>query len=401
MERSDLQVIFDIYHRRLAATGLKFKRYLFDKINWNVQLIGIKGERGVGKTTLILQHIKESFANPEEALYVSLDNMWFSKHKLEDLVDYCYSHGIRDLYFDEVHRYRDWSLLLKNFVDNYPEIKIVYTGSAILAIDNSLGDLSRRQTMYTLDGLSFREYLQFEEIIDCKAISLDNLLVVHTSLAMEISSKTPILKHFEDYLHHAYYPYYKVSGDDYLLRLSEVTRLVIESDIPSIEPISISTVQKLKQLLMIIANTVPMEINIHKLTVQLETTRDQCLKMIYLLDRAGLLFLLTEKVKDYKHLCSPAKIYLGNTNLMSALNPHNDKEMRRETFFANQLGVISSLTMPTQGDFCVDDKYIFEVGGAKKTFRQIADVPNSYLAVDDIEIGYSSRIPLWMFGMLY
>lgn len=401
MEASDIQPIVSVYQRKLALTKLSFKRYLYNQINWDVQLLGIKGARGTGKTTLLLQHIKETFSDPNDALYVSLDNLWFSNHKLEDLVEYCYLHGIRFLYLDEVHHYPNWSQLLKNFVDNYPELKIVYTGSAMLAIDNSVNDLSRRQTVYIMKGLSFREFLSIEGVADFKTISFEDILSNHIQYSMEAVAQIPILKYFEEYLDHGFYPYYKDAGEDYHLRVGEVTRLVIESDIPSIEPISFPTIIKIKQLLMIIANTVPMEINISKLSTQLETTRDQCIKMLYLLEKAGLLNLLTEKIKDYKHLVTPKKIYLDNTNLMAALNPKNDIGMERETFFANQLSAVATITMPKQGDFLVNEKYLFEVGGAKKSFTQIADIPNSYLALDDIETGTKARIPLWIFGMMY
>ncbi len=401
MDYNDIEPLVRTYHRKLAATSLQFKRYLYGQINWDVRLIGIKGARGVGKTTLLLQHIKETHHNPDEALYVSLDNLWFDNNRLEDLVEYCYTHGVRHLYLDEVHRYSGWSQLLKNLTDSYPELWIAYTGSAMLAIDNSTADLSRRQTVYTLRGMSFREYLALEGVLDVEPIAFNDLLERHVAYSMDVTARIPVLKHFEEYLQHGYYPYYKEAGEDYLMRVGEVARLVIESDVPSLEPVTTATLHKLKQLLMIIASTVPMEINVNQLTQQLETTRDQCLKMLYLLERAGLLHLLTEKVKDYKHLAGPKKIFLDNTNLMVALNPRNEDGTLREAFFANQVGAQASLTMPRKGDFLVDGKYLFEVGGAGKSFKQIADIPNSYLALADIETGHASRIPLWTFGMMY
>ena len=216
-----------------------------------------------------------------------------------------------------------------------------------------------------------------------------------------MTSEIKVLKHFEDYLKKGYYPYYKESGEDYLMRVAEVIRLVIESDIPAVEDITFITVQKIKKLMMVIAENVPLEANINKLASQLESTRDQTLKMLYLLDRAGLLWLLTEKTKDYKHLTGPKKIYLNNANLMFALTGKVSEGTMRETFFANQMGTVSTLTMPRQGDFMADGKYLFEVGGSRKTFDQIADLPNGYLAIDDIETGNGNRIPLWIFGCMY
>lgn len=401
MDYADIQPLLNAYHRKLAATDLRFKRYLYNQINWNVRLVGIKGARGVGKTTMLMQHIKETFENIDEVLYVSLDNMWFENHDLGELVDFLYTHGVTHIYFDEVHKHRKWTTLLKNFYDNYPDLNIVYTGSAMLAIENSVADLSRRQSLYTLNGLSFREYLDYESIATIPSIGLEDLLSKHTQYALDVTTKIKVLKHFDRYLRTGYYPYYKEAGEDYLMRVGEVARLVIDSDIPAVEDITYATAQKIKKLLMVIAENVPLEPNINKLSAQLESTRDQTLKMLYLLDRAGLLWLLTDKIKDYKHLTGPKKIYLNNANLMYALSGKVSEGTMRETFFANQVGAVATLTMPKQGDFMANDKYRFEVGGSRKTFDQIADLPDSYLAIDDIEVGNGHRIPLWVFGCLY
>lgn len=402
MEQADLQPLLDAYHRQIASTSMRFKRYLHSRINWKVRLIGIKGARGTGKTTLLLQHIKETFSgNIDDALYVSLDNWWFASHSIEELVEFLYTHGVMHIYFDEVHKCKNWVALLKNFYDSYPGLNIVYTGSAMLAIDNSKTDLSRRQSLYTLQGLSFREYLEYEEVVTVKPVAFKELLAGHIKQAMQLTSKIKALKYFDQYLKQGYYPYYKESGEDYLTRLSEVVRLAIDSDIPAVEEVTYATIQKIKKLLMVIAENVPLVPNINNLALGLESTRDQTLKMLYLLDRVGIALLLTDKAKDYKHLTGPKKIYLNNTNLMYALAGSVLEGTMRETFFANQVGAVATLTMPKEGDFMADGKYLFEVGGKGKTFRQIADIPNSYLAVDDIEIGSGNRIPLWMFGLLY
>lgn len=401
MDYTDIQPLINIYHRKLAATDLRFKRYLHYRIDWDVRLIGIKGARGVGKTTMLLQHIKESFDKIDDALYVSLDNLWFNTHKLEDLVEFLYTHGVMHIYLDEVHRYKDWAVLLKNFYDSYPDLNIVYTGSAMLAIDNSKADLSRRQSLYTLNGLSFREYLAYEGVAAIPTIGLEEMLAGHVEYAVDVISGIKILKYFDRYLREGYYPYYKEAGNDYLMRVGEVARLVIDNDIPSVEDITYFTAQKIKTLLMVIAGNVPLEPNISKLSSQLESTRDQTLKMLYLLDRADLLLLLTEQLKNYKHLVSPKKIYLNNANLMYALSGKISEGTVRETFFANQVGAVADLTMPKQGDFLADGKYLFEVGGSSKTFDQIAGIPESYLAVDGIETGSGNRIPLWIFGCMY
>ena len=402
MDYSDVQPLLNAFHRKLAATDLRFRRYLDSQINWDTRLIGIKGARGVGKTTLLLQHIKEKFGNADNVFYVSLDNLWFQNRSVEELVEFLYTHGVDHIYFDEVHKYRNWSTLIKNIYDDYPGLHIGYTGSAMLAIDNSQSDLSRRQSLYTLHGLSFREYLEYEKILTLPPVSLTELLERHVEYAADASAQVKILKYFEKYLDTGYYPYYKEAEKDYLMRIGEVTQLVIDSDITAVEEtITYATREKIKKLLMVIAGNVPLEPNINKLASSLETTRDQMLKMLYWLDRAGLLHLLTEKAKDYKHLVGPKKIYLDNTNLMAAFGGAVSDGTRRETFFANQLGAVTSLQMPKRGDFLADGKYLFEVGGPRKTFDQIADIPDSYLAVDDIETGGGNRIPLWLFGCMY
>lgn len=402
MDYADIQPLLNAYHRKLAATSMKFKRYLHRQINWDVRLLGIKGARGVGKTTLLLQHIKETFSNIDEVFYASLDNLWFQNHSAEELVEFLYTHGVEYIFFDEVHKYGNWTTFIKNVYDNYPNLNIVYTGSAMLAIDNSKSDLSRRQTLYILHGLSFREYLEYEGIIDLPALTLEELFKGHTGYAMNVVSQIKILKYFEQYLDNGYYPYYKETGNDYPARIGEVAQLVIDSDISAVEGnITYATRQKIKKLLMVIAENVPLEPNINKLSASLESTRDQTLKMLYWLDKAAILNLLTDKAKDYKHLTGPKKIYLDNTNLMSALGSKIDKGTQRETFFANQVGAVADLRIPKQGDFMADGKYLFQVGGAQKTFSQIADIPDSYLAIDNIEVGNGGKIPLWMFGCLY
>jgi len=403
MEYQDILPLVDQFNRKLTETHLDFKRYLHKKIDWDSRLIGIKGARGVGKSTLLLQHIKESFPDVQNVFYASLDDLWFRTHSLTDLAHYLYTHGTTHLFLDEVHKYEDWSLNIKNIYDNYPNLHIVYTGSSMLEIDHSKVDLSRRQALYTMQGMSFREYLEFEGVITLSPVSIEELLKSHYSLAMDIVAKTKLLQHFEQYLQRGYYPFYRDTNSvaDYLSRLREVINVVVESDMPAVADITYATVQKAKQLLMVIAPNVPLMPNISRLSQELEVTPSQCLKILYLLDRAGLLMLLTKEQKDYKHLSKPGKIFLGNGNLMYALSSTVNLGTCRETFFANQLSAIGELAMPEKGDFMLNNRYLFEVGGSSKDFRQIANIPDSYLAIDDIEMGWKNRIPIWMFGLLY
>lgn len=401
MELKDVQPLLNAYYRKLVQTNLDFKRYLYDKINWHARLIGIKGARGVGKTTLMIQHIKETFEDKNEVMYLSLDNLWFNDNSLSDLVEFLYTHGVKAIYFDEVHKLNNWQSHIKNIYDNYPDLKIVYTGSAMLQIDHAVADLSRRQSLYTLRGLSFREFLEYQGIMRLEPIPFSAMLTHHVEYASEAVAKGKVLKFFDDYLRFGYYPYFKEADSDYLLRVSDSTRAVIETDIPSVDSITYATVEKLKTLLMIMAKNVPFLVNLTRLSEQMESTRDQTLKMLSLLGRAGLLNVLSERIRDYKHLSGAKKIYLDNTNLMYALSENTEKGTIRETFFANQAESMGAVTIPHDGDFLIDGKYLFEVGGRRKSFRQIADISDSYLAVDDIEIGFGSRLPLWIFGCTY
>ena len=396
-----MESIFRTYNRKLRFVNLGFKRFIYDKIDWDERLICLKGQRGVGKTTLMLQHIKEHFSQPEKALYVSLDNLWFSAYSLQTLVEYHYTHGGTHIFLDEVHKYEDWQTTLKNIYDDYPDLHIVYTGSSMLKIESSLGDLSRRQASYVLPGLSFREFLQLEGVLDIPAVALDDLLTGHSGIAGDITGKIKILPLFEQYLRHGYYPFYREAKTTFDQRLQDVCRQVIESDIPAVEDISRSTLLKIKRLLMILAERVPYQPKMTELYRELETNREQGLKMLDTLQRAGLISLISYEPKNVRVLSKPDKILLDNTNLLHSLTGFGDKGTVRETFFNNQMSYGRSLALDRAGDFRIDRRYIFEVGGAKKRFNQIKDLPDSYVAADDIEIGYGNKIPLWMFGLLY
>lgn len=401
MVEQDVAKIYRAYRRKIKETPLSFTRYLYHRINWNDRLIGIKGARGVGKTTLMLQHIKQNFEQTDTALYVSLDNLWFSTHSLDDLVEYHYTHGGTHLFLDEIHRFPQWQTLLKNLNDDYPNLGIAYTGSSMLEIDLQQGDLSRRQMVYQLAGLSFREFLEFECGVKVPAYSLEDLLKHHVGIASEITEQVKILPLFEKYLRVGYYPFYKDAYEGYDFRLQEVVRQVIESDLPAVEDVQYVTIQKVKKLLMILAERVPHTPKMNELYKELDTNREQGLKMLYALERGGLLALLTTQIKNYKSFSRPDKIYLDNSNLMYALSPRADVGTLRETFFFNQLKVGNEVLLPQQGDFYVNRRFLFEVGGRTKTFDQIKDVPDSFLAVDGTETGHHNRIPLWIFGLLY
>lgn len=402
MEIQSIEGLYLTSNRMVARTTTTFHRYIYDQIKWNARMIGIKGARGVGKTTMLLQRIKEEFRDaPEKALYVSLDNMWFKTHSLSEVVDYHYTHGGTHIFIDEIHKYDNWQTLIKNIADEYPDLSVVYTGSSMLKIDQNEGDISRRQLIYTMHGMSFREYLAFEGIISIPAVSLEDLLANHQRMAMDITADVRVLEYFDAYLKCGYYPFYKTDGEGFDLRLQSVIRTILYEDLPAVEDITYETIRKTERMLMILAEHVPQTPNMNELYSQLETNRNLGIKMLYLLEKAALLSLLTSEAKSMKQLAKPDKIFLNNTNLMYALSTNVQIGTIREVFFNNQLAATSQVNYPKQGDFLINHKYLFEVGGRKKSFEQIKDIPDSFLAVDSIETGHGNRIPLWMFGLLY
>ena len=402
MPNFDISDLITSFHRRLHAVPRTFTRFLADKIDWGDRLICIRGARGCGKTTLLLQQIlKDTSQNGATALYASLDHLWFTNHSLEELVEYHVQHNGTHLYLDEIHYLPNWQTTLKNLYDDFPNLSIVYTGSSLLKIDSAAGDLSRRQILYTLPGLSFREFLELDAGVRLPVYSLEKILADHSRIAVEITSKIKPMPLFENYLKYGYYPFYKEVRRGFSLRLQQIVNQVLESDYPALEAVSTATIWKTRKMLQVLAESVPQTPNQTQLCAELETDRNQALKMMDALARAGLLGLLSRQTRNLKHLGWPEKILMHNTNLMIALGAASKEGTLRETFFLNQLSVKHSVHAPDKGDFLVDGKYLFEVGGRRKTFQQIKDIPDSFLAVDDLEIGYGNRIPLWLFGFLY
>lgn len=394
-------VLYRNSHRLVSQVNLDFKREIYDRINWKPRIIGIKGPKGVGKSTLLKQHIRETFPNDSKILYVSLDHIWFNGNSLDDLVEYHYVHGGTHLFLDEVHKYRNWQWGIKNIYDNYPALNVVFTGSSMLQIDEGNVDLSRRTSVNVIHGMSFREYLAFEGTLSWDKISLDDILTRHVEIATAITNKIHVLDYFDDYLKHGYYPFYKEDPEGFNDRLAEVCKQVIEQDIPAVTEVAYGTVQKLKKLLYIIAAQVPFIPKMEDIYTQLEVNREQGLKLMDLLERAAMIGQLKTRVKAVKKMSSPDKLFLDNPNLMFGLSGSPGIGTIRETFFYNQLSRVCDVNYPGKGDFLINDRYLFEVGGSRKTFDQIKDVENSFLAVDGIEFGRGNRIPLWLFGFLY
>lgn len=398
-----MEQLFEKYRKKIAFLQTQFVRSLLSEINWDARLIGIKGARGVGKTTLLLQYIKLHLSHQlQAALYVSLDNIWFSENKLIDLVDSFVKKGGKYLFVDEVHKYPDWSVELKNIYDDYPELKVVFTGSSLLEILNARADLSRRAVVYTMQGLSLREYLNMELGTGFTPYTLPELLENHGTISQEIVSHIKPLQHFTTYLQTGYYPFFKEQTDLYHTRLEEVINMILEIELPLLRNVDVSYVIKLKQLLLVISESAPFIPNITKLSQRIGLNRQTLLTYLFYLNEAHLTYSIYKDAHGISMLQKPDKLFLENTNLMYTLRGENvDTGNARETFFVNQLRTKHLVEFSVQSDFLIDRKYTFEVGGRGKGKQQIQNLPHAYIAADNLEYGFHNKIPLWLFGFLY
>ena len=402
MEDSEITPLAAALDRRLEETDTAYHRPLYSEIDWDDRLVCIKGAKGTGKTTMMLQFLKEHPAECAKSFYVSLDSLWFANHSPLDVVEWLHNNGFERLFLDEVHYFKPWQTLVKNIYDDYPKMKVVYSGSSLMKLNAGGGDLSRRQRTYELKGLSFREFLEFEGVGRFEKLSLEEILKNHRGIAREIVSKTKVLKYFGKYIEGGYYPFYKATRGGYHERISQIVAQILERDWPETEDITLATVMKAKKMLMILAESCPQVPKMNELYAQLETDRNQGLKMLYALERAGILSLLSSKSANLGNLSRPDKIYCDNTNIMHALTVGTNIGTVRETFLLNQLRCAGhKVSYPPQGDFLVDGRHLFEVGGRGKGFTQIKDVPDSYVVNDGVETGIGNKIPLWLFGFLY
>ncbi len=378
-----------------------FQRFLYSEINWHSRMIGISGARGSGKTVLLLQYYKEIYQKLK-ALYVSLDDVYFSENKLLYFAEDFSKKGGELLLLDEVHRYTNWSQELKNIYDSLPDLKVVFTSSSALDIYRGSHDLSRRAVMYQLPGMSFREFLEFEHNKKFPKQSLQQILSENNDFCIEVNKTIKPLALFSDYLKKGYYPFFREAGTDYLKQLNNTVNLAVEIDLPAIHNLDFNSVIKIKKMLSVLSRIVPYKPNIEQLGRQIEISRDTLLKHLYYLEKAQIVKWLGRDSFGINYLNKPDKLYLNNTNLAFALsNEKPDTGNLRETFFLNQVSVKHAVTYPEKGDFMVDDTYLFEVGGKNKTQKQIAGLDNAYIASDDLEFGTENKIPLWLFGFLY
>lgn len=397
-----MDILIRRYKKLLKNTDNGTLRFLYRDIDWEQPLIGIKGQRGVGKTTILLQRIRETDPEGERSFYASLDNLWFADNSLIDLAEEMVRRGITHLYLDEVHRLPGWERQLKNLYDSYPELHIAFTGSSLLVIDHSIGDLSRRVSMHRLPGLSFREFLRFKGHAVPESLTLPKILGNHEKIAASISSTLNVLPLFNEYMEKGFYPFFKtMRTNDYYSRLEQTITAVIESDIPAVEKrIEYETLIKAKRLVSIIGGSLPYIPNINTLAGLMSTNRSQILKLFDLLERSGIIRQIFIDSKGPKGLAKPQKILLDNSSLMYALESPLIGAARESTF-ASLLSVGHNIGFAREGDFLVDGRYLFEVGGKGKGYAQIRNIPDSYVVADDIEFGFGNKIPLWLFGFLY
>lgn len=382
------------FSKLLKETSTSFHRYMYDRINWDARMIGLMGPRGIGKTTLVLQHIKEQLPR-KESLYVQAEDFYFASHRLIELADAFVKMGGKYLIIDEIHKYKDWSRELKLIYDYHSELHVVFTGSSVLDIAKGAYDLSRRALMYEMQGLSYREYLELFHGIHFPICTLQQLL----QQEVEIPDGFLPLQYFSDYLQRGYYPF---TNDDIHQYIQQVVNATIDTDIPQYADLSIATARKLKRLLAIIAQSTPFKPNMSQIGGQLEISRNNVADLCAYLEKAGLIGQLRTSTGGIQGLGKVDKVYLDNPNLIYTLGSQNvEIGTVRETFFFNQTHSLLPVTVSPISDFLIDGKYTFEVGGKKKKQRQLQDIADGYVVKDDIETGYGNIIPLWMFGMLY
>jgi predicted AAA+ superfamily ATPase len=340
--------------------------------------------------------------NTGDSLYASLDNLWFAEHSLLDLVDFFVKRGGKFLFLDEVHKYPKWSQAIKNIYDDFPTLKVVFTGSSLLETLNARADLSRRAIIYDMQGLSYREFLNMTQKTDIPIVSLSDILKNHKEISDEILLKVKPLQFFSDYLQHGYYPFFTEGIARFAYRLEEVVNMILEIELPLLRNVEPAYILKIKQLLQIVSESVPFIPNIDNLSKRIVIHRNTLLSYLDYLQETRLTNHLHKDISGINRLQKPEKIYLENTNLAYTLADKNtDTGNIRETFFLNQTSYNHTVEYPISGDFWVDKKFLFEIGGKSKSGKQIKETSNSFIVADNIEYGFDKKIPLWLFGMLY
>ena len=392
-----MQKLIELSNLYFSLPTPKFKRYLFESIDFESKLIGILGQRGVGKTTLIKQ-IAQNYELPlSKMLYISADNI---TNTLSEIAIEFSAYGGKLLIIDEIHKATDFAKELKTIYD-FVGIQVIFSGSSALEIENSKVDLSRRALFYELHSLSFREFLAIKFELDLPVLTLEDILQNHQDLAQTIKKEFKPLEYFKLYQEFGAYPFFTEGEKSYNLRLNEIINIILDSEVASIYNVESDKINIIRKLLHLLCASVPYELNIQNLAKEAGISRNTLYSYLYYLQKANLLEIIGANYKNKKLLNKPDKIYLENINLYNILCSQKNSGSMRESFFISQIKIYNTIKYSNIGDFKVDEKYLFEVGGKNKSFKQIKDLENSYVVADDLEIGFGNKLPLWLFGFLY
>ncbi len=389
-----MEKLYEFFKTKLNRVNTDFHRYKYDSIRWSARFFGIVGPRGVGKSTMILQYIKDNL-NTSDTLYVTADHLYFSEHKLIDLADMFVKMGGKHLFIDEIHTYPGWSRELKQIYDSFDDLQVVITGSSILDIYDGLADLSRRVPLYHMQGMSFREYLRLIHNINVPIFSLEEIL--------QNKAEIPGIQHplplFRQYLKAGYFPFCK--DEEYGIELLQVITQTMEIDIPQHIGANVAVGKKLLKLLSIISKSVPFKPVIQHLAEMTNISRNDIPSYLTYMEKAGVISQLRSGTGGLRELGKIEKIYIDNTDFIYALAQEAPNVGNiRETFFMNQMRVNHIVTNSKISDFEIDGK-TFEIGGKNKAQKQIKETTDGYIVKDDIEIGFGNIIPLWAFGLNY
>lgn len=395
-----LEKLFEKSNQILKLLNYDYQRYFYHTIDFNDKMVGILGSRGVGKTTVIIQYLNSLDIPKGKKLYFSADSIITSSLSLYELADDFSKSGGQILAIDEIHKYKDFEKELKEIYD-FLDLKIIFSGSSALQLEHKKADLSRRAVLYRVKGLSFREFLELKLDSKFKSYSLDEILEDHIEIADEICNSIKPFEYFKEYLQYGYFPYYFENNETYSIKLEETVNTVIESDLPIIFNIEPQSIQKLKQLVNLICSSKPYELNITSLSKKIGINRNTLYQYVHYLIMGNIFSSLRAKSKGDTIFSKPQKLYLNNPNLSFSYCQSNEIGTIREQFFFNMLSQGHDVSYPKIGDFFVDEKYTFEIGGKNKSFEQIKDINNSFIAVDDVEVGFKNKTPLWLFGFLY
>lgn len=395
--------LFLKHNRLIGNTPMRIVRGQMQAINWDSRLICIQGAKGVGKSTLLKQFVKLNYKTGDRSvLYCSADSVYFSSHSILELADkFCINGGER-LIIDEIHKYPQWSKEIKEIYDLYPELKVIISGSSLLQLLEGDADLSRRYVKHTMKGLSLCEFLRFYKGIELPVWPLEEILGDAPAICATVNAVCKPVKHFKEYLQFGYYPFFMESRADYYTKLEQVVNFIVDTELPQICGVDVANLRKIKALISIICKAVPFELDAKKLAGAIEVSRDTVIEYLQDLDKADLFNLIYSEKKSIGKLTKPDKIYMENPNLLYALAPSSvEIGTARETFAVSSLMRGHDVEYGKEhGDFKVDSKYVFEVGGAGKDFRQIAGIKDSYVFADDMEYPDGAKLPLWLLGFV-